>query len=875
MCFSAHYSYFRDKNFKGNMAEETKNTQTELQPLAEEQSFFSLESIFRMLVLNWQWFVLSLIVALGIAFLYLRYTTPVYNTYAKILVKGSESRGSGASQALSIGDIIQNYGLSNERQILKSSTTAAEVVRDLKLYTSYTLKGRVRDRVMYKNQEFMVDMDAEHLEKLNTPVYMKIEKEKGAYHITGSYRVPIDELNSSAPYGIDQTVKNLPATIKTKAGTISIYTNPAPVKQKMTDGQEIIVTINSPMNVAKGYAARLGVAGNEGSDVITLSINDQNTTRAVDYLNQMLIVYNRLANEDKNDVARRTEAFINERLAKINGELNATDSELESYKRRNGLVNLRSDAGQSAGNQDAYEKRLSDANTQIQLINTYRQYINKPTNKGQIMPSNVGLNDGQTGQLVSEYNQRVLERNRLLRTASEQSPAVQKLNADIDDLYQSVQQSLTNAYQHNMQTAQIQRNAISAQLGRYSGEVSKTPEQERILTQIGRQQEVRSGLYLMLLQKREENSISLSATANKANMIEVPLHGGQVSPKPNMIYLTALGIGLLLPALIMFVLSLLRYRIEGHDDVMRLTALPILADVAIASDTAKTKADIVVHENKNNQMEEIFRSMRTNLQFMLGEKDKVIMFTSTTSGEGKTFNCANLAVSFALLGKKVLIVGLDIRKPRLAELFEINNHHNGITPLLTMEEPKWSDIAEQILPSGVNKNLDLLMAGPIPPNPAELMARPSLEVIFNVLRDKYDYILVDTAPVGLVTDTLQVGRVADATIYMCRADYTAKSSFELINGLANDEKLPNMSIVINGIDMSKKKYGYYYGYGRYGKYGRYGRYGRYSSYGKYGYGKYGYGRYGYGNYGSYGSYGQYGNYSQSHYGNKDDDSIKH
>ena len=857
------------------MAEETKNTQTELQPLAEEQSFFSLESIFRMLVLNWQWFVLSLIVALGIAFLYLRYTTPVYNTYAKILVKGSESRGSGASQALSIGDIIQNYGLSNERQILKSSTTAAEVVRDLKLYTSYTLKGRVRDRVMYKNQEFMVDMDAEHLEKLNTPVYMKIEKEKGAYHITGSYRVPIDELNSSAPYGIDQTVKNLPATIKTKAGTISIYTNPAPVKQKMTDGQEIIVTLNSPMNVAKGYAARLGVAGNEGSDVITLSINDQNTTRAVDYLNQMLIVYNRLANEDKNDVARRTEAFINERLAKINGELNATDSELESYKRRNGLVNLRSDAGQSAGNQDAYEKRLSDANTQIQLINTYRQYINKPTNKGQIMPSNVGLNDGQTGQLVSEYNQRVLERNRLLRTASEQSPAVQKLNADIDDLYQSVQQSLTNAYQHNMQTAQIQRNAISAQLGRYSGEVSKTPEQERILTQIGRQQEVRSGLYLMLLQKREENSISLSATANKANMIEVPLHGGQVSPKPNMIYLTALGIGLLLPALIMFVLSLLRYRIEGHDDVMRLTALPILADVAIASDTAKTKADIVVHENKNNQMEEIFRSMRTNLQFMLGEKDKVIMFTSTTSGEGKTFNCANLAVSFALLGKKVLIVGLDIRKPRLAELFEINNHHNGITPLLTMEEPKWSDIAEQILPSGVNKNLDLLMAGPIPPNPAELMARPSLEVIFNVLRDKYDYILVDTAPVGLVTDTLQVGRVADATIYMCRADYTAKSSFELINGLANDEKLPNMSIVINGIDMSKKKYGYYYGYGRYGKYGRYGRYGRYSSYGKYGYGKYGYGRYGYGNYGSYGSYGQYGNYSQSHYGNKDDDSIKH
>ena len=203
-----------------------------------------------------------------------------------------------------------------------------------------------------------------------------------------------------------------------------------------------------------------------------------------------------------------------------------------------------------------------------------------------------------------------------------------------------------------------------------------------------------------------------------------------------------------------------RYRIEGHDDVARLTKLPILGDVAVASDTAKTKADIVVHENQNNQMEEIFRSMRTNLQFMLKENQKVILFTSSTSGEGKTFNASNLAVSFALLGKKVIIVGLDIRKPRLAELFEINDHHHGITMLLTKEQPNWEEIQSQILPSGVNNNLDLLMSGPIPPNPAELIARPSLDIIINHLKEKYDYILIDTAPVGLVTDTLQIGRVA-------------------------------------------------------------------------------------------------------------------
>ena len=324
----------------------------------------------------------------------------------------------------------------------------------------------------------------------------------------------------------------------------------------------------------------------------------------------------------------------------------------------------------------------------------------------------------------------------------------------------------------------------------------------------------------------------------------------------------ALVIALAIPAVVLMLIQFFRYKIEGHDDVARLTTLPILADVAVASETAKTKADIVVHENKNNQMEEIFRSMRTNLQFMMTENEKVIMFTSSTSGEGKTFNAANLAVSFALLGKKVLLVGLDIRKPRLAELLEIDDKQHGITSLLVKDHPTWEDIEAQTLSSGINNNLNVLMAGVIPPNPAELVARKSLDDIFVELRKHYDYIIIDTAPVGLVTDTLQIGRIADATVYVCRADYTPKESFDMINGLSNERKLPKMSIVINGIDMSKKKYGYYYGYGKYGHYGRYGRYGAYGKYGKYG------------SYGSYGHYATYGNYANSHYGDKNDTSVK-
>ena len=396
---------------------------------------------------------------------------------------------------------------------------------------------------------------------------------------------------------------------------------------------------------------------------------------------------------------------------------------------------------------------------------------------------------------------------------------------------------------------EIERNNIANMYGRYASQTNATPEQERILTQIGRQQDVKSGLYLMLLQKREENSISLAATADKGKLIDDPQYMGKVSPKNSMIMLIALIMGLAIPAGVIFIVNFMRYKIEGHDDVAKLTSLPIIADVAIASETAKTKADIVVHENQNNQMEEVFRSLRTNLQFIMAENEKVVLFTSSTSGEGKTFTAANLAVSFALLDKKVVLVGLDIRKPRLAELFEINDHQHGITNLLTQPDPTAADVKKQILKSGISNNLDILMAGPIPPNPAELVARKSLDQVIDILKETYDYVLIDSAPVGLVTDTLQIGRVANATVLLCRADYTPKEAFGYINDLAKEKKLPNMCVVINGIDMSKKKYGYYYGYGRYGKYGRYGH-----------------------KSGTYGS--SYGNYTSSHYGDVNDTSVK-
>lgn len=839
------------------------NVQQEL----EEGSSFDFKIIYTTLILNWQWFVLSLIICLSVAAIMLRYTTPMYQSYAKLLIKDDNNGGrrggrSYIANSSTLGMMTNTEGLDNEMEILKSTALATEAVKQLKLYTVYTLEGHIKDHLLYKNQPVNVDLDVAHIETLKRPISLVIDKdENGKLHVTGTYTyVPEDPDKPSKTYAINRTFDVLPARIITSVGIITFTAN---TLSPMPEDRNEFVTIYPPKMIAGKYNGALTVNQlSKSTSIAGLTLTDEMPQRANDYLKQLVFSYNMQANEDKNEIAMRTEQFINSRLEKINTELGATEGSLEATKRQYKIVNPEATGALGFTNTDQFTQKLADMDMQIELLRSLQQYMNEPGNKYQTLPSNVGLNDAAASTLINDYNKIVMERNRLLRSANENSPTITPLTAQLDDLSSSIRRAMTQVQRN----AQIQRNSILQEYNRYSSMIYSSPEQERVLNQIGRQQEVKSGLYLMLLQKREENSISLAATADKGKLIDDPVSFGQISPKKSIILLIALVIGLAIPTIVLFLINFFRYKIEGHEDVARLTTLPIIGDVAIASETAKTKADIVVHENKNNVMEEVFRSIRSNIQFMLNEDQKVIMFTSTTSGEGKTFTAANLAVSFALLGKKVLVMGLDIRKPRLTNLFELKDKNIGITNLLVHDNPTHEDICANILNSGVNRNLDIMPAGPIPPNPAELVSRESLDNIFATLRKEYDYIIVDTAPVGLVTDTLMIARVADLTVYMCRADYTPKSSFEFINSLSAQKKLPQISIVINGIDMSKKKYGYYYGYGKYGKYGRYGKSGNYGSK---------YGDNNGSNYGlNYSSYGAYGNYADSYYGNKEDDSIK-
>jgi len=824
----------------------------------------SFQKVFSHLVLNWHWYLLSLIICMGGAYIYLHYTQPIYQMSARMLVKDEEKKPRNSVKQIlpnmeDFGIMNNSSGFDNEVEILQSPVTVHDAVKRLKLYTEYRIDGRIRKQLIYPYQPIIVDLDPVSLDSLDYymlegvfSIQVAITKKGEGYHAN----IALFTNGNKWKEEYSEDIDSLGTSVKTLLGTISFMDNPKYTTNKVNPlekGSTLLVTIRPPMVVALSYMARLSVLPtSKETSIADIIVNDESIIRGVDFINMLVQCYNDQANDDKNEVARKTEKFINERLEKIDKELGTTESSLESYKRRNAVTKLEADAAQSLQLSAQYSARLAEISTQLQLLDYLRQYVDNADNRYKLIPANIGMNDQASTQLIVDYNKTVQERNRLMRSASEQSPQVQAITATLDNLETSIRQSLMQA----RHSAELQRKSTQAQYDRYQGRIGNTPEQERVLNQIGRQQEVRSGLYLLLLQKREENSISLAATADKGKLIAPPMIMGQVSPRKSKIIGIAFFIGLLIPFVVLFLRGLLRYRIEGREDIISLTKVPIVADVPVANEKAKTAAGIVVQADKNSQMDEVFRSLRTNVQFMMAENEKIILFTSGISGEGKTFLAANLAVSFALLGKRVMLIGCDIRKPALGRLFGTSNSKQGLTNLLRAEHVTAEHLRTETCNSGVHPDLDLLLSGPIPPNPTELLSRKNLKEVLDLLSEEYDYIILDTAPVGLVTDTLQLARYANVCCFVCRADYTPKANLALLDSLAKEKKLPNACVVLNGVDMSKRKYGYYYGYGRYGKYGRYG------------YGKYDYGKNGYGN------YGNYGNYTASHYGNKDDDSIK-
>lgn len=790
----------------------------------EDEKPIDYKAILFEYLMYWPWFVACLLVCIAGAWCYLRYQAPVYNVNATVLIKqGDKNKPSGQNASLEamqdLGMLSMASNFDNEVEIIQSRTLLKEVVNALNLNITYTEKRSFGYPMqLYKNTPVQVWMSPDEADKLTSSLQLQLE-------CTPEGKVQVNTAFSHN--GKEQTLSKhfdqLPGVLVTPVGTITLSSKDS---TSIQEAHTIYATIISPTVAAANCKAHLSADPvSKVTTIVRLNYNDTNVDRGMDFLNTLVALYNRDANDDKNEVASRTAEFIDTRIQIINQELGSTENQLATYKQKAGLTDLSSDAQLALQGNAEYTQKQAENATQLRLVQFLKEYIDNPANQMEVIPANIGLTDNALATVIGQYNEMLTERKRLLRTSSESNPAVVNLDASIQATRKNVQTSVSSV----LKGLEITRNDLEHQARKFEGKISNAPTQEKELLSITRQQEIKASLYLMLLQKREENAITLAATANNGRIVEEPLSGGPVSPNSRTFYLLALVLGIGIPVSIIYLSNLLRFKIESRADVEKITNVPVIGDIPVV----ETKGNpIVVRENRNDLMEEVFRSVRTNIQFMLQENQKVVLFTSTSSGEGKSFTAGNLACSFAFMGKKVVIVGLDIRKPGLNKVFHLSHKEKGITQYLV--DPEHTDLLSLCQTSSESENLYILPGGIVPPNPTELVVRQTLDQAIEILKKHFDYVLLDTAPIGMVTDTQLIARVADLSVYICRADYTHKSHYELINDLKKDHKLPNICTLINCINMNQRKNGYYYGYGKYGKYGKYG-YGK-----KYGYG-YGYG----------------------------------
>ena len=808
------------------MKEEFAN---ERQREADDEKIDIQEVLFKYII-HWPWFVGAVLVCLIGAWIYLRMATPVYNISATVLIKddkkGGNTGGMAGLEELGLSGLISSsQNIDNELEVLRSKTLVKEVVNQLNLYVSYADQDEFPSKNMYKTSPVIVSLTPQEAEKLSDPMIVEM-----SLYPQGSLDVGV----TIGDKEYQKHFEKLPAVFPMDEGTLAFFQSPDSLMANKDTTEEssaqnvrrITAKINSPMKVARVYCENLTIEPtSKTTSVAVISLKNSSLQRGQDFINQLLEMYNRNTNNDKNEIAQKTAEFIDERIDIISKELGNTEANLENFKRNAGITDRTSEAQIALTGNAEYEKKRVENRTQISLLEDLRKYIRG--NEYEVLPSNVGLQDAALVATIERYNEMLVERKRLLRTSTENNPAIVNLDTSIRAMKSNVQATLDGTLQGML----ITKADLDREANRFSRRISDAPGQERQFVSIARQQEIKAGLYLMLLQKREENAIALAATANNAKIIDEAIADDiPVSPKRKIIYLIALVLGVGIPVGIIYLIGLTKFRLEGRADVEKLTTVPIVGDIPLTDEKNEKDGSIAVFENQNNLMSETFRNIRTNLQFMLQNDKKVILVTSTVSGEGKSFISANLAISLSLLGKKVVIVGLDIRKPGLNKVFRLSTKEKGITLYLANPD---TDLMSLVQPSDVNKNLSILPGGTVPPNPTELLARDGLDKAIEILKKNFDYVILDTAPVGMVTDTLLIGRVADLSVYVCRADYTHKVEYTLINELAEEKKLPNICTVINGVDLKRRKYGYYYGYGKYGKYYGYGK--------RYGYG-YGYGQ---------------------------------
>lgn len=769
-------------------------SQPDKSDLANSETISIMEIVMRF-ARYWKWFVLGVGVALIIVFLYLRYTTPVYNVTSSVVLKEARNQrfepSIGGMDGLQLGGLGAVTNLENEIYILQSRSIIRNVVNRLNLHTSYIVSGRIKSTDLYKESPLIVSMEQSRLDSLKSNISFDITTNNDTQTVSVS-----GILNETEK--IDTIFTSLPALLHTTHGNISFTKRPG----TELGNNEMEVLIMHPNAVIRQYRSNLSVQqASRQASVLDISINTPYPEKGKDFLNMLVEVYNNETIEDNKMEAFNTQSFINDRIAIIDRELSDAERSVEDYKQQEGLSDLQIDLQRNMQMGSQYEQQLVQVETQLNVVNSLSDYVNNPNNINRTIPANVGLEDPNLAATTSEYNRLVLERERLSQSMTADNPAMIRLEEQISGLRENINSSINSV----QQGLSIQRRDARNQANIYGGRVGVMPTQEREFMELSREQQIKATLFLMLLQKREENALELAATANSAKVLDEALTEGQVSPRRMILLLAALMLGVLIPAGIIYLMDILQYKLRTRADVDRINKVPVLGEIPKHNDDK----NVVIEENETKPIDEAFRMARTNLLLTLGSNNKVVTFTSTVSGEGKTFIAINLALSTALLNKRVLLIGLDLRIPRLREYLDLDTR-DGITNYLSGFE---KDIDNLIVQTGLHPNFYVLPAGPIPPNPAELLSRSSLDTAIEKLKEEFDYIYIDSAPSALVTDTLVLSRVTDATIYVCRMDYSSKGNIRYANDLMEQNKLKNMLLVINDVSEFHRGYGYGYGYG--------------------------------------------------------------
>jgi len=749
---------------------------------------------------KWKFIIICLFAAFSLALIYLRYTSYQYKATATIKIKDDKNRNK-----LPEISSMQNYGLFktdlnnviDEIEVLKSRGIIKSVVKELKFNIQYFVEGSIKANERYTNPPVFINFNASDsiINRIDTTFYIKINS-ADKFLIRGADKKT--NLNKTKRKG---SLYSYGESINTGFGNAIITPNTGKYTPKI--GEDIKIKI-SPVNIITSiYKRKLLIDSKETTSVIKLSINDNVRIKSQLFLNKLIQKYNDDVINDKRLVVKTTSDFINNRLEIVSRELEDVDLTAETLQKRNKLTDLQTQSGIILQTEKENLAKINKSSNQIQLIDYMSEYINTNDNGTGLLPANIGIADGSVDQITKRHNELVLERNRILKNSSEINPTVVNLNNQINAIKSNLTESLNNI----KSSSQITYNTLVSENSRINSQIFSAPKKERQFRDIKRQQDIKEALYLYLLEKREESAISLGVSSSNAKIIDKAYSSSEpVAPKKVIIFLVAFFLGLGIPIGLIYLLNLMDSKVHTIKDIKRIVDIPYIGEIPKSS-----KKNKLISEIDYSPKAEAFRIVRTNLQFMLqGDKDtcKTIFVTSTTSGEGKSHSSINLALSLSYSKKKVLLIEADIRVPKTTTFLSFN-HDIGLTNYISDSSLTTKDVIQNVED---NNNLEIIIAGVIPPNPSELLMSERVQSLFDEVKPKYDYIIVDTAAVGLVTDSLLISKYADMFIYVIKANYLDKRQLFVAKSMYKEKRLPNMAVLVNSVNF-KKGLGYAYGYG--------------------------------------------------------------